>query len=121
MNDEFQARPVGGRPTRADTGGRAYLDLRNRARREGRSTQELLVLYVLERFLARLAVSPYADQFVLKGGLLLAVLDVRRPTADAESLRVASRTTKTSSYAVSSRSPVSTSIRTTASSLPPRH
>ena len=43
------------RPTRADPGGRAYLDLQNQARREGRSTQTLLVMYVLERFLARLA------------------------------------------------------------------
>ncbi len=45
------------RPTRATAGGRAYLDLQNLARRERRSTQELLVLYVLERFLARLAIS----------------------------------------------------------------
>jgi hypothetical protein len=36
------------RPTRADAGGRAYLDLQNRARREGRPTQELLVLYALD-------------------------------------------------------------------------
>jgi hypothetical protein len=56
------------RPTRADPTGRAYLDLQNRARREGRPTQALLVMYVLERFLARLAASPYANQFVLKGG-----------------------------------------------------
>jgi hypothetical protein len=40
------------RPTRADPAGRAYLDLQNRARREGRPTQALLVMYVLERFLA---------------------------------------------------------------------
>jgi hypothetical protein len=40
----------------------------------------------LERWLARLAVSPYADRFVLKGGMLLAVLDARRPTADADLL-----------------------------------
>jgi hypothetical protein len=41
------------RPTRAAPGGRAHLDLQNLARREGRPTQELLILYVLERFLAR--------------------------------------------------------------------
>lgn len=74
------------RPTRDTPGGRAYLDLQNRARRERRGTQELLTLYVLERWLARLAESPYADMFVLKGGMLLAVLDARRPTADADLL-----------------------------------
>jgi hypothetical protein len=60
--------------------------LQNRARREHRGTQELLTLYVLERWLARLADSPYADRLVLKGGMLLAVLDARRPTADADLL-----------------------------------
>jgi hypothetical protein len=74
------------RPTKDTAGGRAYLDLQNRARREHRGTQELLTLYVLERLLARLAASPYADMFVLKGGMLLAVLDARRPTADADLL-----------------------------------
>jgi hypothetical protein len=74
------------RPTRADAAGRAYLDLQNRARREGRPTQALLVMYVLERFLARLAASPYADQFVLKGGMLLAAWDARRPTVDGDFL-----------------------------------
>lgn len=74
------------RPTKDTPGGRAYLDLQNRARREHRGTQELLTLYVLERWLARLANSSYADMFVLKGGMLLAVLDARRPTADADLL-----------------------------------
>lgn len=74
------------RPTRQTAGGQAYLDLQNRARREGRTTQELLILYVLERWLARLAASSAAGTFVLKGGLLLAALDARRPTADADLL-----------------------------------
>lgn len=74
------------RPDRATPGGRAYLDLQNRARREGRLTQELLVLYVLERFLARLAASDHTDAFVLKGGMLLAVMEARRPTTDADLL-----------------------------------
>ncbi|MGH3423924.1 MAG: nucleotidyl transferase AbiEii/AbiGii toxin family protein [Nocardioidaceae bacterium] len=74
------------RPTRATPAGRAYLDLQNRARREKRGTQELLTLYVVERWLARLSVSAYADQFVLKGGMLLAAFDARRPTADADTL-----------------------------------
>ena len=74
------------RPTRADPGGRAYLDLQNLARRQGRFTQELLTLYTLERFLARLATSRHAGTFVLKGGMLLAVLAARRATMDADFL-----------------------------------
>lgn len=74
------------RPTRNTPGGRAYLDLQNQGRRDKRPTQELLTLYVLERWLARLAVSPWADSFVLKGGVLLAVFSARRPTADADLL-----------------------------------
>jgi hypothetical protein len=63
------------RPTRSTAAGRAYLDLQRRARAEGRPTQELLTLYVVERWLARLTLSPYAEQFVLKGGILLADID----------------------------------------------
>lgn len=74
------------RPSWDTPAGRAYLDLQNRARRERRGTQELLTLYVVERWLARLSASPYADQFVLKGGMLLAAFDARRPTADADAL-----------------------------------
>lgn len=73
-------------PTRQTPAGQAYLDLQNRARREGRGTQELLTLYIVERWLARLSGSPYADQFVLKGGMLLAAFGARRPTADADAL-----------------------------------
>jgi hypothetical protein len=65
---------------------RAYLDLQQLAREEGRNTQQLFELYIHERFLARLAISPFADKFVLKGGMLLAVLDVRRGTRDADML-----------------------------------
>lgn len=72
------------RPTRTDPAGRAYLDLQNQARRQRRGTQELLTLYVLERFLARLSTSSHADRFVLKGGMLLAALSARRPTADLD-------------------------------------
>jgi len=73
-------------PTRQTPAGRAYLDLQNRARRERRGTQELLTLYVVERWLARLSASPYAEDFVLKGGMLLAAYDARRPTADVDAL-----------------------------------
>lgn len=73
-------------PTRSTPGGRAYLALRARARSEGRPTDELFVLYVLERFLYRLSMSDHRDRFVLKGGMLLAVFDDRRPTADVDLL-----------------------------------
>ncbi len=63
-----------------------YRALQRRAREEGRGTQELFEFYLLERFLYRLSVSPYRDRFVLKGGLLLTVLGVRRPTRDADVL-----------------------------------
>lgn len=77
------------RPSRDSAGGRAYLDLRARARRERRPTDELLVLYVLERFLYRLAISEYRSRLVLKGGMLLAAFDARRPTADVDLLATA--------------------------------
>jgi hypothetical protein len=38
----------------------------------------------LERFLARLVESSYADSFVLKGGVLLAGYGLRRPTRDVD-------------------------------------
>lgn len=69
---------------RGTPSGDAYLDLQSRARREGRPTQELFQLYVLEGFLARLAISDARDQFVLKGGVLLAAFDARRPTKDID-------------------------------------
>jgi hypothetical protein len=77
------------RPRRDTTSGRVYLDLRARARAEGRPTDELLVLYVLERFLYRLSVSPHRDRLILKGGMLLAALDQRRPTRDVDLLAAA--------------------------------
>jgi predicted nucleotidyltransferase component of viral defense system len=75
---------VNGPPTRANVAGRAYLDLQNLARRTKRPTDELHQIYALEGFLARLAESAYAERLVLKGGVLLAALDVRRPTRDVD-------------------------------------
>lgn len=74
------------RPTKDTAAGRAYLELQNQARRDRRPTQELLTLYVLERWLARLAESRHAGKFILKGGVLLAVFEARRPTVDADLL-----------------------------------
>jgi hypothetical protein len=71
-------------PSRATAGGRAYLDLQGLARRDGRSTDELLALYALEGFLDRLAGSARASDFVLKGGALLAAYGTRRPTRDID-------------------------------------
>jgi predicted nucleotidyltransferase component of viral defense system len=73
-------------PSRATVAGAVFQDLRKLARAQGRGTDELLVFYVLERFLYRLSRSPYADRFTLKGGLLLATLDARRPTRDGDLL-----------------------------------
>ena len=45
--------------------------LLNRAQELGKTFNELLQFYVMERFLFRLSKSSFADSFVLKGGLLL--------------------------------------------------
>jgi hypothetical protein len=70
--------------SRETAGGRAYLDLQRRAKATSRNTQELIQLYILEGFLARLANSPVREKFVLKGGVLLAAFGNRRPTRDVD-------------------------------------
>jgi hypothetical protein len=72
------------RISRGTPAGDAYLDLKSQAKLTGRATQELLQLYVLEGFLARLAVSDVRDGFVHKGGVLLAAFETRRPTKDVD-------------------------------------
>jgi hypothetical protein len=64
----------------------AYRALQQLARVDGRTTQQTFELYVHERFLARLASSRFVERLVLKGGMLLAVLDARRATRDADML-----------------------------------
>jgi hypothetical protein len=64
----------------------AYRALQRLARADGRTTQQTFELYVHERFLARLANSRFAERLVLKGGMLLAALDARRATRDADML-----------------------------------
>ena len=71
-------------PSRATREGRAYLDLRKLARESQRPVDELLQLYVLEAFLDRLASSRFAEQLVLKGGVLLAAFEERRATRDID-------------------------------------
>ena len=70
--------------SRETAGGRAYIDLQRRAKESRRNTQELLQLYILEGFLARLSHSPSSGKFVLKGGVLLAAFGSRRPTRDID-------------------------------------
>jgi len=71
-------------PTRDTPAGRAYNDLRNLARAQGRDLAEYLALYALEGFVVRLATSAHAGDFVLKGGVLLAAFAARRPTRDVD-------------------------------------
>jgi len=52
---------------------------------------EYLRLYALEGFLLRLSMSAHRERFVVKGGVLLAAHDLRRPTTDIDvaALRIA--------------------------------
>lgn len=54
-----------------------------------RPALELYTLYVLERALHRLSLTTFADHFVLKGGVLLAAYNLRRPTSDIDMQAVA--------------------------------
>ena len=72
------------RATKETLAGRRYLELQRQAKRSGRPTDEFIQLYALECFLDRLVRSKYANKFVLKGGVLLAALDARRPTRDID-------------------------------------
>lgn len=59
---------------------------RSTASKEGTAapTQEYLTRHVLESFLDRLTRTPHAEDFILKGGILLAAYGFRRPTKDAD-------------------------------------
>lgn len=60
----------------------------NISKKSGEPFDLVLVRYGLERFLYRIAVSPFADRFVLKGALLYFVWgeDAYRPTRDGDLL-----------------------------------
>jgi hypothetical protein len=64
--------------------GDATLAIQRLARETGGDVQELQTLYVLEALLARIAASEHRDDFVLKGGVLLAAFAARRPTKDID-------------------------------------
>jgi len=72
------------RVSRTSTAGARYLDLQREARRTGRPTDELIQLYALECFLDRVGRSEFAKNLILKGGVLLAALNARRPTRDID-------------------------------------
>ncbi|MEJ0038860.1 MAG: nucleotidyl transferase AbiEii/AbiGii toxin family protein [Gammaproteobacteria bacterium] len=82
------------RVSRMSTAGARYLDLQREARRAGRPTDELIQLYALECFLDRLSRSEFAKNLILKGGLLLAALNARRPTRDIDLAAHALRNTE---------------------------
>ena len=60
--------------------------LNNLARDQGRTYQELLQYYAIERFLYRLSQSPYRNRFALKGGVVFFAwgIPLRRPTRDID-------------------------------------
>jgi hypothetical protein len=64
--------------------GDATIAIQQLARSTGGDVQELQTLYVLEALLSRIAASPQAEDFVLKGGVLLAAFAARRPTKDID-------------------------------------
>lgn len=63
--------------------------LKNRSKATGKTLQELLVAYGLERTIYRLSVSPYTSNFTLKGGIFLYAVfdgDFVRATTDIDLL-----------------------------------
>ena len=72
------------RPDRSSVGGTTYLDIRKLASETDRPTGELIQMYGLEGFLDRLSRSRHHENFVLKGGVLLAAYSDRRPTRDID-------------------------------------
>lgn len=71
-------------------GAETYKQLQSAARSMGAKTgkrvptEEYLIRHAIESFLDRLTKTPHAENFVLKGGMLLAAYGARRPTRDAD-------------------------------------
>ncbi len=72
------------RPSHGTPAGDAFLAIQKFARASGGDVQVLLTSYALEGFLARVAASGFRDDFVLKGGVLLAAFSLRRSTKDID-------------------------------------
>ena len=72
----------------ADKAASVLARLKNKAKATGISYQQCLQLFFQEEFLRRLAASPYADNFVLKGGLFIYTLTnfESRATVDVDFL-----------------------------------
>ena len=64
--------------------------IRNLAKKKGIHAQEVLQIFMFERIIERLSVSPYKDRFILKGGLLIsAILGVaERTTMDVQDIPI---------------------------------
>lgn len=71
-------------PQHGEPAGDAFLAIQKLARQTRSDVQELLTLYALEGLVARIATSRYREDFVLKGGVLLAAFSLRRPTKDVD-------------------------------------
>lgn len=69
-----------------DLGASVRQRLLNQSRAQNRPFQELLQYFAMERFLYRLAESPHASRFILKGALLLTAwrAPLSRPTMDID-------------------------------------
>ncbi|MDR3070139.1 MAG: nucleotidyl transferase AbiEii/AbiGii toxin family protein, partial [Propionibacteriaceae bacterium] len=71
-------------PQHGTPAGEATLAIQKLARNTGQDVQDLLTMYALEGLLARLSASSFKDDFVLKGGVLLAAFTLRRPTKNID-------------------------------------
>lgn len=55
--------------------------LLNQAKKEGQPYNQIFQYYLIERFLYRLSISQYSDQFILKGAMAIILLDAAFPRA----------------------------------------
>jgi hypothetical protein len=81
----------GRRPEKLNLGASIQARLKNHAKDRGEDMRYVLARYVVERFLYRLSVSPYANGFVLRGATLFAIWNdtgtaLFRPTRDLDML-----------------------------------
>ena len=62
--------------------------LLNEAKKSGRPFNELLQYYTIERFIFRLAQSPFEEKYILKGALMFLAWNTKlpRPTKDVDLL-----------------------------------
>jgi len=81
------------------TGAEVFRELQRKARADSQGTDkqpptaEYLTRHGLESFLHRLTRTPHSDDFVLKGGILLAVYGARRPTKDIDAEAISASVT----------------------------